>query len=859
MAPAGTGRARAGGSGTAGTGDSTLVDLDGHRFTLTNLGKILYPAAGTTKAEVIGYYAAVAHLMVPHTAGRPCTRKRWPNGVESEPFFQKNVDAATPAWVRRVAIEHSSGPNIYPVVDNPATLAWMAQNAALEIHVPQWRFGADDAPQNPDRLVFDLDPGPGVGLAQCAEVAFAVRERLAGSGIDLPMVPVTSGSKGIHLYLALDGSLTSSDASDQARELAEAVERDMPSLVVSRMSKALRPGKVFIDWSQNNGNKTTIAPYSMRGRDRPTVAVPRTWDELAAPGLTHLEFTEVLERIAGSEADTDDHAQDADPMAGLEGGAPGPRAVARGGGPATPAGPDKLSTYRSMRSADRTPEPVPEPAALPQGNDDTFVIQEHHARRLHYDFRLERGGVLVSWAVPKNLPTDSRQNRLAVHTEDHPMDYASFAGDIPAGEYGGGHVEVWDSGTYVTEKWRDDEVIVVLSGRQVSGRFALIRTNGKNWLVHRMADHAPAAAGAPRRRQKASAASHPAPPAVKTSTVPSPAAGSGGAAAPTDLSPMLAGAGSLADLDPGTTWRLEGKWDGIRALVTVDAGGLVIRSRTGRDITAGYPELAGIAEVLAGLTVVLDGEIVAFTGGATGRTGEREGRSDFGLLQQRMNTSRAADVARLAGTVPVVFLAFDVLYLNGVSLLRKTLDDRRTLLEALHLDDDNWRTPARLVGDPEQALADSRTRGWEGIVAKKASSTYLPGKRAGTWLKLKNQRTQDVVVIGWKPGQGRRAGGIGSLLLAVPGPAGHLRYAGKVGTGFTEAVLDDLLSRLTPLRTARPPVPEVSRPEARDAVWVRPEVVGEVRFVEWTHDGHLRASSWRGVRPDVAPEQIVAQ
>lgn len=849
MAPAGTGRARAGGKASGGAGDSTLVDLDGHRFTLTNLGKVLYPDAGTTKAEVIGYYAAVAHLMVPHTAGRPCTRKRWPNGVRSEPFFQKNVDAATPAWVRRVSIEHSSGPNVYPVVDNPATLAWMAQNAALEIHVPQWRFDADDAPQNPDRLVFDLDPGPGVGLDVCVEVAFAVRERLADSGIDLPMIPVTSGSKGIHLYLALDGSLTSAQASDQARELAEAVERDLPAVVVSRMSKALRPGKVFIDWSQNNGNKTTIAPWSLRGRDRPTVAVPRTWEELGRPGLAHLELGEVLDRIAGDPTPGD--GPDVDPMAGLE-EADRPR-VTTGG---TPPGRDKLATYRSMRSPDRTPEPVPGPADLPHGGDDTFVIQEHHATRLHYDFRLERGGVLVSWAVPKNLPTDTKGNRLAVHTEDHPMDYAAFAGDIPAGEYGGGHVEIWDAGTYATEKWRDDEVIVVLAGRRVTGRFALIRTNGKNWLVHRMADQSPAKAApvAVPARPRRSPAPPPARAAQQGSTGDDTDAATG--RAPTDLSPMLAGPGTLTDLDPATTWRLEGKWDGIRALVSVDDGGLTIRSRTGRDITAGYPELAGLADALAGLTVVLDGEIVAFADGATHRGGDLEGRSDFGLLQQRMNTSRAADVARLAGTVPVVFLAFDVLHLNGVSLLRKTLDDRRTLLEALHLDDEHWRTPARLDGEPEQALADSRRRGWEGIIAKKASSTYLPGKRTGTWVKLKNQRMQEVVVVGWKPGNGRRAGGIGSLLLAVPDDGGTLRYAGKVGTGFTEAILDDLLTRLTPLQAAGAPVEGISRPEARDAVWVRPELVGEVRFVEWTHDGHLRASSWRGLRPDKRPADV---
>ncbi|MCB0913314.1 MAG: non-homologous end-joining DNA ligase, partial [Propionibacteriaceae bacterium] len=279
------------------------VTVDGHPLALTNLDKVLYPATGTTKGEVIAYYAAIGAVLVPHLWQRPITRKRWPDGVgeDGDPpgvFFAKNLPKGTPDWVRRYTIEHSEGSNDYPIANDIATLVWLAQLAALELHVPQWRFTDDGTSLPPDRLVLDLDPGEGVSLAACAEVAGWVREVLDGAG--LPSHPVTSGSKGIHLYARLDGSITTEDATNLARELAEALQAAHPDRVTAVMRRADRAGRVFLDWSQNNGNKTTIAPYSLRGRTRPWVAAPRTWEELADPDLRQLEFDEVLSRIADS-------------------------------------------------------------------------------------------------------------------------------------------------------------------------------------------------------------------------------------------------------------------------------------------------------------------------------------------------------------------------------------------------------------------------------------------------------------------------------------------------------------------------------------------------------------------------------
>jgi len=270
------------------------LEIDGHRLVLTNPDKVMFPETGTTKADVLRYYTEVAELLLPCATGRPVTRKRWVDGVSGGVFFQKDLEDGAPAWVPRRVLHHKDHDNVYPVLDaatGAATLAWFAQLAALELHVPQWRFTADGRPGRPDRMVFDLDPGEGAGLRECVEVAKLVRGIL--DGMALPSVPVTSGSKGIHLYAVLDGRHDSDRISALAHELARSLEADHPELVVSTMRKTDRRGKVLVDWSQNNASKTTVAPYSLRGRTRPTVAMPRTWREITSGRLRQIEMHEV--------------------------------------------------------------------------------------------------------------------------------------------------------------------------------------------------------------------------------------------------------------------------------------------------------------------------------------------------------------------------------------------------------------------------------------------------------------------------------------------------------------------------------------------------------------------------------------
>ncbi|MEE6288357.1 ATP-dependent DNA ligase [Georgenia sp. MJ173] len=812
----------------ADNGGPQLVTVGGRRVRLTSLDKVLYPETGTTKADVVEYYSRIAEVMLPHCAGRPATRKRWPNGVGTadepgEVFFQKNLGQGTPDWVARVEIEHKSHRNTYPLPDDVATLVWFAQLAALEVHVPQWRVGSDGKARNPDRLVLDLDPGEGTGLAECVEVATYARELLEGMGLD-PM-PVTSGSKGIHLYAALDGASTSDQVSEVAHELARTLEAEHPDLVVSQMKKTLRTGKVLVDWSQNNAAKTTVAPYSLRGRDRPMVAAPCTWRELLHPALRQLDLREVLERVE----------RRGDPLAGLG------EAADLATGPAR----DRLEVYRAKRDTQRTPEPVPE--RVSRGDEDeedgdggglTFVIQEHHASRLHWDFRLAHDGVLVSWALPKGVPTTTKKNHLAVQTEDHPMEYGSFAGTIPKGEYGGGEVTIWDHGSFELEKWFEGkEVIATLTGQPDGGlagpdgpgrtsKFALIHTGGRsegeenNWLIHLMA----AADGKKDR-------SGDAPPS-----------------SPEPIKPMLATLAAPRDFDSSLDWAVEMKWDGVRAVVVVDDGQVRLVGRSGRDMTATYPELADLAEHVEATTAVLDGEIVALT---------PEGRPDFGLLQQRIQLTGTRAVARAAEQNPVRLMLFDALEVDGESLLRRPYDERRERLGSLVEEAGLFAVPPAFDGDLDAAVAASRKWRLEGVVAKRRDSPYTPGRRSRAWLKIKHVAAQEVVVVGWRPGQGSRSGKVGSLLLAVP-DGDELRYVGRVGTGFSDREASEWVTELERIERKTAPL-EVPRPDANDARWVTPNRVAEVEFAEWTEPGRLRHPRWRGWRPDKSPDEIVTE
>lgn len=657
------------------------VQIGDHRVRLTNPDKELFPGDAehgpTTKGELVDYYRRIAPTMLPHLAGRPVTRKRWPNGTDEQSFFTKNLDSGTPDWVPRAPIEHRKRVATYPLIEEEAALAWAAQLAAIELHVPQWHvpdpvdrpkalpptesegrqqrdrpYVLEDAIAEPDRLVVDLDPGPGTPMSDVARVAVAARDVLEGAG--LTVIPVTSGSKGIHLYAGLTG-VSSEQAKQVSAELAKVLEAELPDLVVTSMKKSVRDGKVFVDHSQNNPAKTTVSPYSVRGRARPWVAAPRTWGEIeaAADGAPLLQLTmpEVLERVE----------RDGDLLAPL------------------------LPASRASSPAPHSPRPV-----------------------------LARSFAELPKPMLASTLTPEREAQLA---------------------------------------------------------------------------------------------------------------------AP----------------DAGERWLFEPKWDGYRVLVVVgsaknhdDETAVALVSRTGRDLTLDLSGAGVVPPELAGHVGVLDAEVVAL---------DDAGRPSFQALQNRTN-------GRLR------LMVFDVLELDGVDLMNQPLEARLEVLAALDLpvadparlgetEPGAWLRTEPLGSTLEVAMRDSREVDGEGVLAKRRDSRYLPGRRSLAWVKVKHLLEVRVVIGGWTAGKGRREGGVGALLVGTYADDGALRYAGKVGTGFSAVGLDRLLARLRPLEIAESPfVDEVPRADARTATWVRPELGGEVLADEWTDGGRLRLPRWQG---DVEP------
>jgi bifunctional non-homologous end joining protein LigD len=469
-----------------------------------------------------------------------------------------------------------------------------------------------------------------------------------------------------------------------------------------------------------------------------------------------------------------------------------------------------LDEYRRKRDPGKTPEPFGPGGE--SGERPTFVVQRHAARRLHYDFRLEQNGALASWAVPKGIPLRPGERHLAVHVEDHPLEYASFEGTIPAGEYGAGAVEIWDRGWYeLLEEKRNGGLTVRLHGERLDGVWTLVpaRLDGdpKNWLILRKDE---TKAGYPPRDQADERA-----PGMR-------------------WRPMLAT--SADTLPPGEDWVYEPKWDGYRAIVTISAGEVTFTSRNANDLTQRFGDLARRATLaIRTADAVLDGEICRL---------DEQGRSSFSLLQE--------------GRGALVLVLFDLLELDSEPLVDLPLVERRKRLEGVVDQAVGAVVVSPQFDDGEALLRAAQEQGLEGVVAKKKDSRYQPGRRSLDWRKVKVRQGQEVVIVGYTKGQGRRSSGFGSLVVAVQ-EAGGLRWVGNVGTGFTDSEIQRLLKLFKPLERQESPLaetPKMPRVRRSDIVWLEPKLVAQVAFAEWTHEGHLRAPVYLGLREDKAPSEV---
>jgi bifunctional non-homologous end joining protein LigD len=521
------------------------------------------------------------------------------------------------------------------------------------------------------------------------------------------------------------------------------------------------------------------------------------------------------------------------------------------------AKPKKLDEYQKKRQFNRTPEPSG--AESVAKTENTFVVQKHAARRLHYDFRLAIEGTLKSWAVPKGPSLNPDDKRLAVRTEDHPMDYANFEGNIPEGSYGAGTVMVWDRGTFQVEgkdnaaKQVDHgEIKFALNGEKLRGSFVIVKLKhsekGNEWLMIKHKDAAvdpswnidehdgSVLTGRVLEEIKAQEAPKHGPRPLHAAEL----EGAKKAPMPARMAPMLASISERAFSDPN--WLFEIKWDGVRALVWIEDGELTLRARSGSDITSQYPELAGLKEAFTARQAIIDGEIAVL---------DERGHSDFEKLQERMHVRNPSST--LISQYPVIYFAFDLLHCDGYDLRGAPLLERKQLLQRLLHSSERIRFSDHQL-EKGKALFDlAKQNNLEGIVAKRIDSRYV-SERSANWLKLKTSKNLDAVVGGWTAPRGAGAP-LGSLLLGLY-EGKKLRFIGHAGSGFDAKMHKEVAAKLKELETSKYPFDQV--PETNEkATWVKPVLVARVRFSGWTQDNRLRHPVFQGLREDKKPEECV--
>jgi bifunctional non-homologous end joining protein LigD len=814
-------------------GDAWWVEVDGRELRLSNLNKVFWQAEGYTKGDLIAYYWNVAELIGPYLDGRPLTMKRMPDGADGPFFYEKTAPSHTPDWIHRCKVlseDAKTGEIDYITVDDTATLLFVANLGCIEMH--PLHSHCDDV-EHPDYFFFDLDPFEPYTYEDVLTVARHIKVLLDQLG--LVAFPKTSGATGLQIYVPVKrGAYTYGQVRALVGACGRMIAKADPDRVTMAWRVADRAGKVFIDHNMNRQGANIAAVYSLRPEARAPVSTPLTWDEVTAGGFEPQDFRidnvwdrfaevgDIFEGVRTQETDLT-NALDAlgvkvedDDEPRIR--APLPRTASEASAGKTSdeivAASKDPNLYEYVRKREfgeeGTTEPTPGEAV---GAGDSFVIHKHRATRLHYDVRLEHEGGLWSWAVPRGLPTEKGDKRLAVQTEVHPLEYGSFEGTIPEGHYGAGEVRIFDDGRYEPVEWTDTKVSFRLHGRRYPDlEFHFVKTR-TDWLAF-----------------LASANSAPTP------------------ARPPRFQPMLAEGGGQPFDDP--TWRFEPKLDGIRALAEMDTGGTVFRTRRGRDVSFQYPDIHMIHELVDQVNAVLDGEIVAVNA---------DGKDSFEVLQQRMNLQNEREIKRVAKQIPVSFVVFDLLWLDGRDTTELALDERRELLELIVEQDHRLQLMSYVDGEGAAFVETARSFGLEGVVAKRKGSRYASGRRTPDWRKIKLISTQDCVILGWTPGQGGRSTSFGALLVGAI-DEGELRWVGQVGTGFNQKMLERLLADLQPLVRADPPIDDPSLKKLRGATFVEPEVVCEVEYHEITKStGKMRAPSFRGLRPDKTPDECILE
>jgi bifunctional non-homologous end joining protein LigD len=772
---------------------STTVTVGKRKIELSNLKKVLFPAEGIVKAELIEYYLKIAPTVLRHIKGRPLTLVRWPDGIDHQTFFQKNRPEWAPPWLEHVVLGDKEDKVDYVLATEEASLVWLANLACIELHQMHCRSPHFD---KPDYIVWDIDPPEKFPFTNVVELAFELREFVEKFGYHTFVK--TTGGKGVHIVAPIEPKWPFEVAREAATMIAKAFIEKHSSTTTLLIKKDQRKGRVLIDIYRNSTYQTIVSPYSVRGRQRAPVSMPLTWERLRSV-QDPAEFN--LQNAAGILLDEGDpweaigayavklHTQRPKPSKSSS----TPKSARKKD--------DPLADYARKREFTRTPEPGP---VVRAGEGNAFVVHRHHATRLHYDLRLERDGTLKCWAVPKGLPPRPGIKRMAVQTEDHPLKYLDFEGTIPKGEYGGGDMWIFARGRYEITKEKKDGFYFRLESREWNDEYRMIHTKERDWLCERVAA-----------------------PQIDWLRAP--------------IEPMLAQSRSEPFDSPDFLYEV--KWDGIRAMVSLDEGAITIRSRAQRDITNEFPELLIPDQAFRAACGLFDVEIVCLN---------EKGQPVFENVLHRLQHRNEAAIARARAKHPAVCYVFDCLYIDGRPIVNEPLERRRAWMkDSIKLPNAAYR-PSETIDDGTALYEAAAAHGLEGIMAKERNSVYMPGKRTSHWFKIKTRRTIDCVIIGYTKGKGEREATFGALQLGLY-KGKELVYVGKVGTGYNERAAKAILAELQKVK--RGPRPIKSKPiDDAQTVWLEPELVCEVQYSSRVSTGNLREPVFVRMRPDKIPE-----
>ncbi len=770
---------------------SHYVQVGKRKFELSNLKKVLYPADGIIKAELIEYYLKLAPTILAHAKGRPLSMVRFPEGIDGESFFQKNKPDWAPDWIESVALGSSEEKKDYVIPMEEATLVWLANLACIELHQMHARAPHFD---KPDYMIIDLDPPDETPFPTVVDLAMDLKPHIESYGYTVFVK--TTGRKGLHLVMPLEPKWTFDQVFEAAKAMAQPFVDKNSNRATLHLTKEYRKGRILIDVYRIRPGQTTVAAYSVRGLPGATVSTPLTWDELAETKLSrNWTITTVPKKVL----------QTGDPWETMTAFAvalhterpkvvPVKKTLKKSAHHKTP---DQLDAYAKKRKFEKTPEPAGE-AVLGEGN--AFVIHRHHASRLHYDLRLEKDGVLKSFAVPKGLPPRPGVKRLAVQTEDHPLEYINFQGEIPKGEYGGGQMWIYAQGKYQITKEKKNGFYFRLGSRELNGEYRIHLMKENQWLLERVDT-----------------------PQVDWLSI--------------DVDPMLAELGREVPL--GDHYVYEVKWDGIRAIIQVDEGQIRILSRNHMDITKSFPELLAVDKSFRVSGAVFDGEIVCL---------DDAGKPVFRDVIHRMQQKTDGAIERDRVKRPAVCYLFDLLYLDGRPVMQEPLWRRRQWLEDIVKRDTAYRVSS-IVTEGQELFNAAEQFGLEGIIAKRRDSGYAVGRRSESWLKIKTRQTIDCWIIGWTRGKGEREATFGALHLAAS-DNGSLRYLGKVGTGFDDKLLASIRKELDGVPQIQRPIEQKPLDDAQ-TIWIEPRLACEVQYASITKDGMLREPVFLRLRPDI--------